>query len=548
MEREFDSGAGLLMSVSYEDFDGWRDNSARETTSVFVKGIVPVAENGSLTAWLTYFERNAEVPSVIPTLADGTIVDVVGGTEGFLGLPPTVDDNTGWIGALRYDHRASENLSFQATVQARTFDSDIRLNFYDFFEFNPAQNIMGFNGFASEGESDVYFGEALFNWSNDRHNIVGGFSVERATLDEVDLWTGEIDPFFTGECGFRFYAILVDYSTGEVTNNDPSNTCFVRDQLRTAADTTNTFWGVFLQDEISLTERLTLTLGARFDAFERDIDFAVIGTLPTDLDASGDADAVAPKVSLAYDYGDGLIYTSYGRGFNSNFGPVFQWEPDRYARDETPTTIDSYEIGWKGRAAEGRITWETAIFFLEQEDRRIFIANPDFTGPPTLATTGQEYSSRGFEGSLKFYATDQTSLVLNYTYLDPEWDELIIAGSFGAPDRDLSGTTPQGVPENMIYAEIAHDFTDWFAGRLTYEWYDDYFVDSANTLQLGGYDLLGLSATISPPGFDNVSIDVSATNLLNEDYFFFFSGSGTGATNVSPGVPRQLRLTLRAEF
>ena len=243
-----------------------------------------------------------------------------------------------------------------------------------------------------------------------------------------------------------------------------------------------------------------------------------------------------------------MLYTSYGQGFNSNFGPVFQWEPDRFARDEKPTTIDSYEVGWKGRAGEGAFEWETALFYLEQSDRRIFITNPDPTGPPTLATTGQKYSSRGVEAAVRFRPTEKTKAVLTYTYLDPEWDELIIAGSFGAPDQDFSGVTPQGVAENMFYAEIEHRFADWVTGRLTYEWYDDYFVDLSNTVSAGGYDLLGVSATFNVPNNDKVSLDVSVTNALDEEYYFYFAGSRTMATNVSPGVPRLARATLRWRF
>lgn len=548
LERKFDSGAGILASVSHEDFEGWRENSARESSSAFVKGVIPVSQQSEFTAWLSVFDRKAEVPSVIPTLADGTIVDVFGGDESFLGHRPTRNNVSGVIAALRYNLAISENLDLESTVQYRSYDSDVRLNFYDYFEFNPDSNIMGVNGFASENKADVFFAETTLNWRLGAHNIITGVSTERASLDEEDRWSGELDPFFTGECGFRFYAILVDYSTGEVINDDPDNACFLREQLRTAAKTTNSFYGAFIQDEISLTERLSLTVGARFDAFERDIDFDVIGAEETDQSADGSADAFSPKASLSYDYGGGLFYTSYGRGFNSNFGPVFQWEPDRYARDEAPTTIDSFELGWKGETSERLLSWETALFYLEQKDRRIFVSNPDPSGPPTLATTGQEYSSRGLEASLTLRPTDQTSVLVNYTYLDPEWDELIIEGSFGAPDTDYSGTTPQGVPENIIYAELSHSFVSWFSANLSYEWYDDYFVDLSNSVENGQYELVNLSATISPPGMENVELDLSITNLLDKEYYFYFAGSRTAATNVSPGVPQQARLTMRAKF
>ena len=547
-EQQFDNGGGLLLSAVREDFGGWRDNSERDLTSVFAKVSVPIGERGELTGWLTSYDREAEVPSVIPTLGDGTIVDVQGGDESFLGFRPTRNNSDGVIIAGRYEHQLSSSLELALTAQARSFESDVRLNFYDFFEFDPDNTIMGVNGFASENEADVGFAEAAFTWQGGRHTVVAGISGERATLDESDRWTGEIDPFFSGECGFRFYAILIDYSTGEVVNDDPGNACFVRDQLRTVADTTNTFFGAFVQDEIQLTDRLTATVGLRYDSFDRDVDFSVVGTQPVDQRASGDADAISPKASLSYNYGGGIVYSSYGRGFNSNFGPVFQWEPDRFARDEEPTTIDSLEFGWKGRSDTGMLEWETAIFWLEQEDRRIFVANPDPSGPPTLATTGQEYSSRGFEGSLRFRPTRRTQATVTYTYLDPEWDELIIEGSFGAPDQDFSGVTPQGVPEHMFYVGVSHAFNEYIRAGLDYEWYDDYFVDLSNSVSNGGYDLLGAHASFTFPDLERLTLDLSVTNLLDEEYYFYFAGSRTMATNVSPGVPRLARATLRWEF
>ena len=548
LDRNFDGGGGVSLSATYEDFEGWRDHSQRELTSLFLKGTFPVGERGTLNGYLTYFERSAEIPGAIPTLGDGTIVDVGGGAETFLGWLPTYNDVDGLIGAVKYEHAVNDSLMFQFTGQARQFDSDVALNFYDLFEFDPDNSIMGVNGFASINEAHVLFGEATVNWTAGRHSIIAGLSGERTELEEQDLWSGEIDPFFTGACNFRFYAILIDYSTGEVLNDTPGNTCFVRRELRTVGDTTNTFYGAFIQDEIALNEDWTLTLGLRYDEFDRDVDFSVVGTVPVDQQATGEADAVTPKASLSYSYGNGMLYGSYGQGFNSNFGPIWQWEPDRYAREEKPTTIDSYEIGWKGRTAKRNIEWETAVFYLEQQDRRIFVSNPDLTGPPTLATTGQKYSTRGLEAALRFRPTERTSGVLTYTYVDAEWDELIIAGSFGAPDQDFSGVTPTGVPENMFYVELEHELASWVTARMTYEWYDDYYVDLSNSVKTGGYDLLGLSATFTAPNNDNVSVDVSITNLLDEEYYFYFGGSRTMVTHVSPGVPRLARATLRWKF
>ena len=350
IERGSENGGGVLLSANYEKFDGWRENSERETTSIFLKGAMPVGDRTMLSGYLTYLDRQSQVPGVIPALGDGTIVDVVGGVETYLGYLPTGNNREGILATGRLDHSSSDELQFQVTAQVRSFDSDVRLNFYDFFEFDPTSTIMGVNGFAANEDVDIFFTEATVAWDAGRHNIVAGISSEQAKMDDEDLWSGEIDPFFSGVCGFRFYAILIDYSTGEVVNDTPGNTCFVRDELRTRASTTNTFYGAFVQDEIEINDHWALTLGLRYDKFDREVDFSVVGTLPVDQRATGDADAVSPKASLAYNYDGGMLYGSYGRGFNSNFGPVFSGS--QTAMRVTRNPQQSIASSWAGKVEQ----------------------------------------------------------------------------------------------------------------------------------------------------------------------------------------------------
>jgi len=534
----------FLFSLSHEDYDGWRENSQREISNVFVKGRMEFGDASVLSGYLNYSDRHSDVSSAIPTLADGTIVEVAGGREGFNGYLPTYNDLNGYIAAVTYEHAFSDTLELRLTGQYRSFDSDIRLNFYDYFEFDPANNIMGVNGFASEGDSDVLYSEAVLFWTTGNHTIVSGLSAERTNLDEFDLWSGENDPFFDGSCGFKFFAILIDYSTSEVVNRD--SPCFVVDQLQSANSITNTFLGAFIQDEIALTDEWTLTLGARYDLFERDGNFTVVGGQPGNVPVEGDEGAWSPKLSLAKTYGSGMVYGSYGRGFNSNFGPAWQWDPSSYERVEKPTTIDSIEFGWKGRTLDGLLTWETAVFYLEQKNRRTFVPNPDFSGPPTLATTGQLYSSQGLEASVRIAPTDNTQLMLNYTYLDPNWDEFIVE-SFGGP-LDFSGTTPQGVPNHIAFIELTHQFTERLSAGTSYEWNDDYYITVDNAYRDGSFGVLNLFGSAKLFADREWYLDVAMMNALDNDYYYYFGGSRTAVALATPGVPRQLRATLRFSF
>ncbi|WP_169336760.1 TonB-dependent receptor [Woodsholea maritima] len=530
----------LLASLSAETFEGWRDNSQRDTFNVFLRAQTQLSPRTTLTGYLNYFDRQADIPSTLPTLSDGTVLQVKGGARSFLGYGTPRNEMSGIIGAATVNYQASDALSFDVRAQIRHYDGEVNLNFYDYFELDADNSIMGVNGFKSPNDALVLFAEATATYRSGTHTLIAGLSAERATLDERDTWSGQNG--FDFACGFKFYAILIDYSTGDVTNAD--HPCFIND-VRSAAETTNQFYGIFLQDEIKLSPRWTLTLGGRYDWFDRETDFSIVGSAPSDLVATGSTGAFAPKATLAYDYGPGLIYASYGRGFNSNFGPVWQWEPSQYVREERPTTIDSVELGWKGESANGRLIWEAAVFYLEQKDRRTFVDNPDPSGPPNIATTGQLYSSRGLEASLRWNVSDKTSTLINYTYLDPQWDEFTLT-SYGNT-IDFSGKTPQGVAQNIIYAEVTHQATDWLNLTASYEGYDDYFVTADNSVSGGAFNLLNASARLELP-VEGLGLDLSLTNLLDEDYYYLFGGSRTAATNATPGTPRQIRATLRARF
>lgn len=539
-EESRDNGS-FLLSASRLDYEGWRENSERELSNLFMKGQLDVGDGGSLSTYFNYFDRDAEVPSTIPTLEDGTIVDVIGGDETFAGFAPSYNKQRGWITALSYEHPINNNLNLRVTGQYRNFDSEVRLDFYDFFEFDPANNILGINGFHSPNDTNVLYGEATLNWQTGRHNIVAGISAEETDTSEFDEWTGQNG--FTFECGFKFFAVLIDYSTGQVLNQD--HPCFVTDQRQVEDEASNSFLGVYIQDEIELNENFTLTLGGRFDTFERDVAFTRVGGQAVNLNADGDESNFAPKASLAYNYDGGMVYVSYGEGFNSNFGPLWQWDPDRYERVEKPTIIDSYELGWKGTLGD-YLQWETAIFHMEQENRRTFIDNPDPMGAPTLATTGQLYSSSGLEAGLRITPSDSTRFTINYTYLDPEWDEFVVS-SFAGP-LDFSGTTPQGVPDQIFSIDAEHRPTERLKIGFAYEWYDDYFITVDNRFSGGSYDLVTLFGSYKLSQDRDWFLDLTLTNAFDEDYYHFFGGSRTAVTNVTPGAPRQVRASLRMDF
>lgn len=537
----------ILISADALSADGWRKNNAQERMSLFGRGVFQLGPGTALSAYLNLLDREYETGSVIPTFADGELVEVAGGREAFYGSRATGQDRRSSMAAARLSHVVGPTLSFDATLHSRQTDAQAKLDFYDFFGFDPSRNVLTVNGFDSDTESRTHFAEAQLSWAAKRATTILGFNFEQADLEERDWWSGQFG--FTFDCGFAFFAIEIDYQTGRIVNAD--HPCFVDRLPRLVADSRNTFWSSFGQTELALSDRLTLTVGARYDRFERSTELTTGTPLVDQERVDVEEDHVSPKLSLAWRLApEHLVYATYGQGFSSNFGPVWQWDPSRFVRDTKPTTLDNVEVGIKGSAFDRKLDYALALFAIDQRDRLVFVSNPasfdDPTLPPTIATSGQKYVSEGLELSARARLTRDTTLRLGYSHVEAEWDELILEG-FAGP-IDLSGKAPTGVPEDLGEISLEQKVGDRLDLRLSWEWYGDYFVTQDNSVRGGSYDLVNLGASYVVDRGLLDRLDLSITNLLDQRYNYLFGGSRTFATNAVPGVPLQARLTLGLRF
>ncbi|KQN36432.1 hypothetical protein ASG37_12495 [Sphingomonas sp. Leaf407] len=546
VSRRIGDDLGLIATAAYEDYGGWRANGARRQLNLFAKLVWSLDARTDVSLYGTYLDRRSETPSVLPLDARGQPIDVAGGRRAFNGYLDPRSVVEGGLAALRVEHRATDALTLTATGQYRRFDFDNRLNFYDPFGFAPDRGIFGINGFYGAQKFDVAYGELTARYEAGAHRIVAGVTGERALSRADNRWSGQNG--FTPACGFTFYSVEIDYVRGGVANAGAP--CFVIDDPLSRNRLVTTYVSAFAQDEIALSDRWFLTVGGRYDRFRREARFFPIADKFDGSRDAATASAFSPKAALSWRYGAGQVYASYGRGFNSNFGPTFEWNADQYARPEQrPTTLDSVELGWKGRALDDTLGFALTGFWSTQRNRRSIIPNPaaanDFTQPSNLITYGDRYESKGVEAALDIRPRDGTSVQISYTHVAPRWKDYVVQ-EFAGP-LDLSGTTPTGIAPNIVYVAGEQRVASWLSARGILEWYDDYRITADNRVAGGGYSLVTLGARIAPPRWQGMALDLTLLNALDERYGFFFGGTTT-PTYATPGPPRQFRAMLRAGF
>ncbi len=546
LSRRIGSDLGLLAIASYEDYGGWRENGARRQLNLFAKLSWSLSDRTTLSAYGSYLDRRSETPSVFPLDANGKVLPVNGGRRAFNGYGNPRSVVEGGVGAIRIEHVASDALTLTASGQYRKFDFDNRLNFFDPFAFAPDRGVFGINGFYGASKFDVAYGELTARYTSGRHKIVAGITGETALTRVDNLWSGQNG--FTPECGFTFYSVEIDSVNGGVVN--AGHPCFVVDDPLSRSRLRTTYFSAFAQDEIRLSDQMFLTVGGRYDRFRRKARFFPIPDKSPGSNEVAEASAFSPKAALSFRYEGGQVYASYGRGFNSNFGPTFEFDANQYARPEQrPTTLDNFEIGWKGQALDNRLGFALTGFYSIQRNRRSVIPNPaaetDFTAPSNLITYGDRYESKGVEVALEIRPHDGTEVQINYTHVAPRWKNYVLQ-EFSGP-RDLSGKTPTGIAPNIVYLAVDQRIASWLSARGVLEWYDDYKITADNRVDGGGYTLVTLNARIAPAAWRGFSLDLTLLNALDTQYESLFGGTTT-PNYATPGPPRQFRVTMRQSF
>lgn len=265
--------------------------------------------------------------------------------------------------------------------------------------------------------------------------------------------------------------------------------------------------GVFLQNELSVTQRLQLTMGVRFD----EVEFEVTDRYFADgFNDSGSKkfDDTSPMVGVVLDLGEETnLYATYSTAFETPTTTEFN-KPDGTGGFNLllePQTATNLEVGLRGTLSD-RSRYEVALFTIDVEDELI----PFEVVPGRNAFENAGESKRdGLEFSFIFNPTDRLSGTVSYTYSDFKFT------NFGT----FSGNVIPGTAENVVFGELAYTHPGgWFiAGETIYV--DEQFGDNANTTVIDGYTVAGMRF-----GYDldlgefQLSPFLGVNNLFDEEY------------------------------
>lgn len=375
------------------------------------------------------------------------------------------------------------------------------------------------NGLAADGRTvGRNYSERWLNW-NDlavQANLEGHF--DAAGLAHTLLLGVEFDDFN--------YDSQIDRSGGATSDFPIDLYDPVYGQPLPALTRTTTYddenlksYAFFLQDQITLTERLTAQVGARLERFEQRYE--------NKLNPAGSWDqthnAVSPRFGLIYDLTEELaVYANTSRSFKPNRGA------DRSSQAFDPEEGIAHEVGIKYELPEHDLSVTAALFHITKEN--VLTSDPVDSNYQVAAG---EARSRGFDISVAGNITPQWRVIGGYAYVDAEVTE---SSSASMP----VGTRLANVPRHSFNLLDTYEFAEGPLAGLGVGMGVKYVGDrkggaTSTAFDMDAYTTVDLLAYY--PLTERVRLNLNLNNLFDEEY----EERAWGNIWAYPGAPRTLQ-------
>jgi iron complex outermembrane receptor protein len=302
----------------------------------------------------------------------------------------------------------------------------------------------------------------------------------------------------------------LDYDAQRDHRTRFANDLGVTGELTTDQDEDVTTTGVYLQDVLSLSDSVSLTLGGRFDW----VDYRV--TDRTGAPGSGDRDfnQFSPVAGVNWAIRQAInLYANV----STSFDPPATTElanpdgPTGFNQNLDPQTATNYELGLKGLLT-ARFRYELALFHIDVKDEIV---------PFELEGSGQSFfenagssTRNGVETSLTAELAKGLTGTASYTWSDFTFDRF--SGLDGAV---YDGNRIPGVPEHLLNLDLtwSHDSGLYAGWDLLYVGH--FYADNANEVETGDYFVSNLRLGYRWAG-QNWQIEPFAgiNNLFDEKY------------------------------
>jgi len=345
-------------------------------------------------------------------------------------------------------------------------------------------------------------------------DFVGEFTL--ADLDhQLLIGINSLD-YYYGQ--LKVKADSINYTAGQIEPSRPDISYKTDDSLYTSE---YDYYGVYLQDLITVNEQWQVSLGGRYDKQSKE---------------NADNESFLPKAGVLFHPDEQItFYLSYSEGFEPQRSDTLN--DDRDINDGMKLdamTSEQVEIGTKWQLFDERLLLTAAIFDISKTGKLITETLDDNPNFDTQTEQAGEQRHKGFEFAAQGTINDKFFVMASVMNLDAQYNK----------DENYQGKTPVDAPEWSASVWSRYEFTDQFAVNAGAFYEGERFADSDNTITKNAYTRVDVGATYKATIANHeVDFRFNIQNLFNTDYL-----AGGGVSNVTAGDSISYRLATQISF
>ncbi len=228
----------------------------------------------------------------------------------------------------------------------------------------------------------------------------------------------------------------------------------------------------FFQYEISPTERIRLSVGARYDHIGYSASgYKVSHGVTTNYDEGITFAHVSPKAGITVDLGHAQsLWLSYGQGFvvpsrTYLFVGSRGYDPNP---DLKPEKAEDFEIGLRGKLLESRLDYDITVYRTNITD--MLVADDVLE----LYVNAGEVRVQGVETTIGYTLNKHWRFDITHTYADNEYLEFV------SGTTDYSGNTMNASPKHHLDARATWMPMPGLAAELEWNRISSYYTSDTN--------------------------------------------------------------------
>jgi len=359
--------------------------------------------------------------------------------------------------------------------------------------------------------------------------------------------------------------IDIELTEGEQFSNQPTDITttgygadtFIKGEVYYDDTTRYTSISPYFQHQRSLSEKLELTVGARFDYAKYDFDnhMSVIGDIGHGLQSLADRndsfEHLSPKASLNYHLtDDSSTYLRYANSFRlPTAGSLYHIKSSDTADNLTSIEAevsDTYELGYKGNFES--VSVDLALFYMDVDDA--IVRAYDNNGQRFLTNAGRVIH-KGFEAAVNWQVANNFDVSIAYSKAEHEYDEFIIdEGRIKRGElveKDLSGKTMVMAPEYLANLRLRYqpDSIEGLSTMLEVQSIGEYWMDEQNEQSYDGYTIANIKLNFDVT--NKLSLNARVLNLTDK-FYAQEAQVRYGKETYQPAAPRTAYFGLKYQW